>query len=69
MSPEWPLETERLVLRPYEEGDFDALHALYAEAEVVRWLYYEAATPEESRRKLERKIGPLAFPHLPWAEP
>jgi RimJ/RimL family protein N-acetyltransferase len=57
MSPDWPLETERLVLRPYEEGDFDALHGLYSDAEVVRWLYYDAATPEESRRKLERKIG------------
>ena len=38
------LETSRLVLRPYEEGDFDALHALYAQPEVARWLYYEAAT-------------------------
>ena len=57
MSPEWPLETERLVLRPYEERDFEALHALYSQPEVARWLYYDAATPEESRSRLERKVG------------
>lgn len=57
MKPDWPLETARLVLRPYEEGDFDALHALYAQPEVARWLYYEAATPEDSRLRLARKIA------------
>ena len=57
MSPDWPLETERLVLRPYEERDFEALHALYSDEEVVRWLYYGPATPEESRSKLKRKIA------------
>ena len=57
MTPDWPLETERLLLRPFEEGDFDALHALYADPEVVRWLYYGPATPEESRDRLEKKIA------------
>lgn len=57
MSPDWPLETERLLLRPFEEGDFDALHALYADPEVARWLYYGPATPAESRRRLEKKIA------------
>ena len=35
------LETERLVLRPYGLADFDALRALYSNAEVVRYLYGE----------------------------
>jgi RimJ/RimL family protein N-acetyltransferase len=57
MSPEWPLETERLMLRPYEEGDFDALHSIYSQPEVARWLYYEAATPDDTRKRLARKIA------------
>ena len=57
MQPDWPIETERLVLRPYEERDFDALHALYSSAEVVRWLYYDPATPEDTRTRLARKIA------------
>jgi RimJ/RimL family protein N-acetyltransferase len=57
VKPDWPIETERLVLRPYEERDFDALHELYADEDVARWLYYGPATPEESRAKLARKIA------------
>jgi RimJ/RimL family protein N-acetyltransferase len=57
MSPDWPLETERLVLRPYEEGDFDALHALYAHPDVTRWLYYEPDSVEHTRKRLARKIA------------
>jgi RimJ/RimL family protein N-acetyltransferase len=57
VQPEWPIETERLVLRPYEERDYDALHELYGDPDVARWLYYGPSTPEESRAKLARKIA------------
>ena len=57
MEPVWPLETERLVLRPYAAGDLDDLHALYAEEEVARWLYHGPSTLEESREKLVRKVA------------
>jgi RimJ/RimL family protein N-acetyltransferase len=57
VKPDWPIETERLVLRAYEERDFDGLHELYSDADVVRWLYYGPTTPEESRVKLARKIA------------
>ena len=57
MQPDWPIETERLVLRPYGEADFDALHALYADPDVARWLYYEPDTLEDSRARLRRKIA------------
>ena len=56
MRPDWPLETERLVLRPYNDGDLENLHAIYSLPEVARWLYYEPTTLEESREKLARKI-------------
>jgi RimJ/RimL family protein N-acetyltransferase len=57
MRPDWPLETERLVLRPYNDGDLENLHALYSLPEVARWLYYGPATLEESREKLGRRIA------------
>jgi RimJ/RimL family protein N-acetyltransferase len=57
MKPDWPLETERLVLRPFEEGDLDAVYAMQSDAEVTRWLYEEPRTLEETRTLLGRKIA------------
>jgi RimJ/RimL family protein N-acetyltransferase len=56
MRPNWPLETERLVLRPFEEGDLDAVYGMQSDAEVARWLYDEPRTLEETRLHLERKM-------------
>ena len=57
MKPDWPLETERLVLRPFEAGDLDALYKIYSDAEVSRWLYHEPRSLEETRELLGRKIA------------
>ena len=57
MKPDWPLETERLVLRPYTDGDLENLHGVYSQPDVARWLYYEPSTLEQSREKLHRKIA------------
>ena len=52
-SPDWPLETERLRLRPYEKSDLDAYHAIRSQPEVVRYLYEDPLTLEQARKKLE----------------
>ena len=57
IAPAWPLRTERLLLRPFEPGDLDALHAIQADETVARWLYNDARTFEETRELLERKIA------------
>src|SRR5262249_62301628 len=57
MRPDWPLETDRLVLRLFAEGDLDALYAMYSDAEVVRYLYNDPRTRDEVRTVLERKIA------------
>jgi RimJ/RimL family protein N-acetyltransferase len=57
VTPDWPIETERLVLRPYEEGDLDVLHELYSDPEVVRWLYEGPATLGRTRDRLARKLA------------
>lgn len=59
MTPDWPLETERLVLRPYAEDDFDALHELYSDETVVEWLYEGPATLDDTRARLDRCLARL----------
>ena len=56
LTPRWPLETERLLLRPYEDGDFEGLCAIHSDAQVARYLYNEPRTEEEVRDLLRRKI-------------
>ncbi len=56
-APEWPLETERLVLRPYEERDLDAYHAIRSQPEVARYLYDEPLGLDEAREKLARLVS------------
>ena len=57
MQPDWPIETERLVLRPYSEGDLAGLLGIYSDVEVARYLYHEPRGEQETRELLERKIA------------
>jgi len=52
-----PLTTERLDLRPFEQGDFDVLVEIQSRPEVARYLYWEPRGPDEVRQVLERKIA------------
>jgi RimJ/RimL family protein N-acetyltransferase len=56
-APDFPIETERLLLRPYREGDFDALLAIESRADVNRYLYSEPRGADEVRAILRRKQG------------
>jgi RimJ/RimL family protein N-acetyltransferase len=47
LRPEYPIETERLLLRPYREADIDVLHDIQSRPEVVRYLYWEPRTREQ----------------------
>ena len=61
LSPDWPLETSRLTLRPFVGGDFDTMHAMRSDAEVARYLYGETLSPEETRNLLAQKIASPAW--------
>lgn len=51
------LDTPRLRLRPHVAADFAAIAALWADADVVRFITGRPATPTESWARLLRHIG------------
>ena len=57
VGPRWPVETERLRLRPFGEGDLDWLHGVYGDEEVVRWLVHEPRSRRQVRDLLAKKIA------------
>lgn len=59
-TPAWPMQTERLLLRPFEEGDLQALFEMQSDQEVVRYLYYDARSLDEVRPALARKMAGVA---------
>jgi RimJ/RimL family protein N-acetyltransferase len=56
-TPSYPIQTERLLLRPYERGDFDALLAMQSREDVVRYLYEDPLGPDDVRALLDRRLA------------
>lgn len=56
-APTWPLQSDRLSLRPFYRGDLETLYAIHSDAEVARYLYNDPRTLEEVRELLERKLA------------
>ena len=61
MKPTYPLETERLLLRPFAAGDLDALLAIQSRDDVTRYLYWDPRTAAEVREVLDRKVRSTAI--------
>jgi len=56
-APEWPIRTDRLVLRPFRDADFEALCVIHADDGVARWLYNEPRTRAQVVELLQVKIA------------
>jgi RimJ/RimL family protein N-acetyltransferase len=56
-----PIETERLLLRPFVAEDFDAVFAMQSRPDVARYLYWDARDEEEVRDALEKKVAGTAI--------
>jgi RimJ/RimL family protein N-acetyltransferase len=56
LRPEFPILTERLVLRPFAEGDLDDLRAMVGDPDVVRYLYWEVHDEEQAREALRKRL-------------
>ena len=52
-----PLETERLLLRAFEDRDFDAVFDLRSRPEVALYTCWEPQTEVQAREALEKRIG------------
>jgi RimJ/RimL family protein N-acetyltransferase len=57
LTPDYPIRTERLTLRPYEPDDFDAALTYWSRADVTRFLYLEAFTTETFVERLGLLMG------------
>jgi RimJ/RimL family protein N-acetyltransferase len=55
LRPTFPLLTERLLLRPFDDDDLDVLHSIESRPDVMRFLYWEPRSHEEVRETLERR--------------
>ena len=55
LHPTYPLQTERLLLRPFRDDDLDAFHSIQRRPDVVRYLYWEPRTRDQSSEMLERR--------------
>jgi RimJ/RimL family protein N-acetyltransferase len=56
-APFYPIETQRLRVRPFQDSDLPAIVALYKVPEVLRYLYVGARSDEEIAKSFaERKL-------------
>jgi RimJ/RimL family protein N-acetyltransferase len=61
VKPAYPLQTERLLLRPFAATDFDALLAIQSRPEVARYLYWDPRNAAEVREALDLKARSTAI--------
>ena len=57
----FPIETERLRLRPYEDGDIDDFVAIHTHPDVPRYLYWGIRSRKELESVLAGKIERMAL--------
>jgi RimJ/RimL family protein N-acetyltransferase len=56
LRPDYPIRTQRLVLRPFAISDLDGLLAIQSLPEVARYLYWEPRDREQVRAALGNMI-------------
>ena len=60
-SPDLPLETERLLLRPFTRGDVDAVHAYRRREDVARYLFDAPMTRETCAEAIQARIRQVSL--------
>ena len=51
-----PIQTSRLLLRPFVEGDLDELYAIQSMPEITRFLYWNVRSRDEVRAVLQQRL-------------
>jgi len=55
-APEYPVTTERLLLRPHQHGDLDDLTIYHSDPEVVRYIPWPVRSRAETQAALKKRI-------------
>ena len=58
-----PITTERLSLRLFTEGDFDDLHALFSDPDVVRYLIWDVLDVDGIWQRLVDRLARTSLEH------
>ena len=61
LRPAYPIRLERLVLRPFVQSDFDAVHDMQSRAELVRYLMWDVMDREAVQTFLERRLRQIGI--------
>lgn len=61
LYPDYPIQTERLVMRPFTRGDVDAVYAYRRREDVARYLFDVALSREECALAVQQRIGQVSF--------
>jgi RimJ/RimL family protein N-acetyltransferase len=57
LTSEFPIKTERLILRLYTEDDYDDLYDIQSRPDVARYLYWGPRDHDQARGSLAMKIA------------
>ncbi|MEO8884233.1 MAG: GNAT family protein [Devosia sp.] len=60
-SPELPIETERLILRPFTRGDVDAVFAYRQREDVARFLFDGPMTRESCAEAVQLRVRQISL--------
>ncbi len=61
LHPDYPLRTDRLLLRPFTRGDVDAVYEYRRREDVARYLFDVALSREECALAIQQRIGQTAL--------
>ncbi|WP_113703890.1 GNAT family N-acetyltransferase [Nonomuraea lactucae] len=61
LKPDYPILTERLLLRPLTHDDLEALHSYESRPDVARYLYWEPRDLDAVRVQLEKRTTRVAL--------
>jgi len=59
--PDYPIETDRLTLRPFTRGDVDDVFAYRSREDVCAFLFDEAMSRETCAEAVQARVGQVAF--------
>jgi RimJ/RimL family protein N-acetyltransferase len=60
-APDYPIETPRLLLRPFNRGDVDAVYAYRSRADVAEYLFDQLMSHDEVTEAVRNRTAQIAF--------